>query len=146
MFQCKNCHKFGCFSKESFGLQVKVQQTQADYKKIPTPSDLITNLVYRLKPHNTRNQYLRARLDTCVDVNIMPVSMYKLVFKDPDLKKLVPSTSEIGTYTTDTVKIVRSCVFYLVHSDTKKLHEVIFLWQQMMEVSCCHALQHLHLD
>ena len=54
----------------------------------------------------------------------MPASVYKLVFKDPDLKKLASSSLGIGTYTTDTVKIVGSCVFYLVHPDTKKLHEV----------------------
>ena len=35
----------------------------------------------------------------------MQASVYKLVFKDPDLKKLAPSTLDIGTYTTDTVKI-----------------------------------------
>ena len=63
---------------------------------------------------------------TCTDVNIMPASVYKLVFNDPDLKKLAPSTLEIGTYTTDTVKIVGSCLFYLVHQDTKKLPEVTF--------------------
>ena len=42
------------------------------------------------------------------------------------LKKLVPSTLGIGTYTTDAVKIVGSCLFYLVHSDTKMLQEVTF--------------------
>ena len=59
-------------------------------------------------------------MQTCVDVNIMPASVYKLVFKDTDLKKLAPSILENGTYSTDTVKIVGSCVFYLVHPDTKK--------------------------
>ena len=80
-------------SNDSFCLQVKIQHSQVDCKKIPTPSHLITNLAYRLKPQYTRNQYLRARLDTCVDVNIMAASVYKLVFKDSDLKKnllLVP--------------------------------------------------------
>ena len=90
------------------------------------PFHLITNLVYRLKPHHTRNQYLRARLDVCADVNIMPASVDRFVFKDLDLKKLVPSTMEIETYTTDTVKIIGSCIFYLVHPDTKKLQEVTF--------------------
>ena len=33
---------------------------------------------------------------------------------------------EIGTYTTDTLKIIGSCIFYLVHLDTKKLQEVTF--------------------
>ena len=93
-------------SNESFCLQVKIQHTQADCKKIPTPSHLITNIAYRIKPHHTRNQYLRARLDTCAEVNIMPASVYKLVFNDSELKKLVPSTLEIGTYTTDTLKMV----------------------------------------
>ena len=37
---------------------------RSQFKKIPTPPHLITNLAYRLKPHYTRNQYLRVRLDT----------------------------------------------------------------------------------
>ena len=56
--------------------------------------------------------YLRARLDTCADANIMPVSVYRLVFQDPNMKKLTPSKLEVGTYTTDTVKIVGSFMFY----------------------------------
>ena len=55
----------------------------------------------------------------------MPASVYK-VFQDPNMKKLAPSSSDIGTYTSDTVKIVGSCVFYLVHLDTKELMEVTF--------------------
>ena len=65
-------------------------------------------------------------MDTCADVNIMPVSVYKLVFQDPDCKKLAPSKLEIDTYMTDTVKLVGSCVFYLVHPDTKCLQEETF--------------------
>ena len=76
----------------------------------------------------------------------MPDSVYKLVFNDPELKKLVSSDLEIGTNMTDTVKIVGYYLFYLVHTDTKKLHEVTFYVAKMMIVSCCPALQHLHLD
>ena len=81
---------------ESFCLQVKIQCTQAECK-IPSPYYLITNLAYKLEPHQIRNQYLRARLDTCADVNIMPASVYKLVFNDSELKKLAPGTLETGT-------------------------------------------------
>ena len=56
----------------------------------------------------------------------MPANVYRLVFKDPELRKHDPNNIEIGTYTTDTVKIVGSCKFCLVHLDTKKLHEVTF--------------------
>ena len=113
-------------SENSFCLQLKIQHNQASIKNIPSPVHLITNLAYRLKPHHTRNVYLRARLDTCADINIMPASVYRLMFKDPELRKLDPSELEIGTYTTDTVKIVGSCRFYLVHPDSKKLLDVIF--------------------
>ena len=121
-------HPEGCSSSDdSICLQVKIQWSQAESKKIPTPSHLITNLAYKLKPQQARNQYLRARLDTCTDVNIMPASVYKLVFNYPEFKKLDPSNLEIGSYTTNTVKIVGSCLFYLVHLDTKRLQEVIFM-------------------
>ena len=56
----------------------------------------------------------------------MTASVYKVVFENPDCKKLAPSKLEIGTYTTNIVKLVRSCVFYLVHPDTKCLQEVTF--------------------
>ena len=79
-----------------------------------------------MKPHHKKNQYLRTRLDTNADVNMMPASIYKLVFQDPDCKKLAPSKLEIGTYTTDTFKLVGSCVFHLIHPDTKHLQEVAF--------------------
>ena len=37
------------------------------------------------------------------------------------MEKLVPSKLQVGTYTTDTVKIAGSCTLHLVHPDTKKL-------------------------
>ena len=113
--------------KIPFACNVKMKCTQANLQRIARPTHLITNCAYRLKSHHTRNLYLRARLDTCVDVNIIPASVYRLVFKDPEMKKLATSSLEIGTYTTDTVQIVGSCMFYLVHPDIKKLMDVTFL-------------------
>ena len=104
-------------------MRIQCAQTSS---KIPTPSHLITNLPYKLKPHHTRNQYLGPRLGTCANVNIMPASVCKLAFHDPELLKLAPCKLEIGPYTTDTVKLVASCVFYLIHPDTKHLQEVTF--------------------
>ena len=60
---CSQSSDLTC-SEGSFCLQVKIKCTQAN-SKIPTPHHLIINLAYRLKPHDKRNQYLRARLDTC---------------------------------------------------------------------------------
>ena len=92
--------------------------------KKPTPNHLITYLAYRLKPHHTKIQCLKAILDTSTNVNIMPTNVYSLVFKDPELKKLAHSHMVIGSYTRDIVKIVVSCKFYLVYLDNKKLQEM----------------------
>ena len=69
-------------SEDSFCFQVKIKCKQDKKQKVPRPTHLITNLAYRLKSHHTRNLYLRAGLDTCADVNLMPASMYQLVFND----------------------------------------------------------------
>ena len=69
---------------------------------------------------------MRARLDTCADVNIMPELVYKLVFHDPNLEMLTPNKLQIGTYTNAMIKIVGNCKLYLLHPDTKKLVETIF--------------------
>ena len=67
-------------SDNSFCLQLQVKHVQAQNKVDKRPPCLITNLPYRLKMHENRNLYLHARLDTCADINIMPASVYKLVF------------------------------------------------------------------
>ena len=73
-------------TEDSFCLQVKIKCKQDKEQKVPRPTHLIINLAYRLKPHHTRNLYLRARLDTCTDVNLMPASMYQLVFNDAKMQ------------------------------------------------------------
>ena len=113
-------------SEESFCLQLKVKRRKARESKVPKATHLITNLAYRLQPHHHRNMYLRARLDTCAEVNLMPASVYQLIFKDPQMKQLTPSNLQVGTYATDLVKIVGSCKFHLVHPDTNKLLETTF--------------------
>ena len=49
-----------------------------------------------------------------------------MMFKDPGLKKLIPSNMEIETYTAEVVKIIGMCYFYLVHPDSKQLMKVMF--------------------
>ena len=88
-------------SDHSFCLHLKIQCAQAHSKMTQKSACFITNLAYRLKQHENRNLYLKARLDICTDVNIMPASVYKLVFRDPNLEKFVPSKLQIGTYTND---------------------------------------------
>ena len=93
-------------SEDSFCLQVKVNKQNGKTQKLPNATHLLTNIAYRLKPHHTRNQYLRARIDTGAEVNLMPVSVYRLIYQDQDLKKLTPCNLKIGTYMADTISII----------------------------------------
>ena len=108
-------------TEESFCLQMKIQKTQVTDPQVPKPIYLMTNLAYHLQLHHKRNQYLCARLDTCVDVNLMPMAVYCLMFKDLGLRKLTPSNMEIEMYTNDVVRITGMCHFYLVHPESKQL-------------------------
>ena len=80
-----------------------------------------------MKPHRRRTKFLRAKIDTCSNVNLMPISVYKLLYKDKDCMKVEPSTKAVvKTYTTEKIKIVGSCIMFVVHPDTRLLHEVTF--------------------
>ena len=105
---------------------MKIQRTKIFHPDVPKPIYLMTNLAYHLQEHHRRNQYLWARLDICADMNLMPMAVYCLIFKDPGLKKLTPSNMEIETYTNDVVKIIGMCYFYFIHSESKKLMKVLF--------------------
>ena len=119
---------------ESFCLQMKVQAIQAN-DKYPAPKNLFTNLEFKVKPHKNKTKFLLARIDTCTDVNIMPVSIYKYLFKDPDCAKIAPSDLQLGTYTNKKFKIIGSCNLHIIHPDTRCIEEIPFLWPAMKAVS-----------
>ena len=103
-----------------------MQSTQAA-TKMQEPQHLVTNIEYKLKPHRRGTKSLRAGIDTCADVNLMLISVYKLIYKDPAWTKLAPSNIDgILTYTTDKIKIIGSCELLVVHPNTKCLQEVTF--------------------
>ena len=102
---------------------MRIWKQHSQTHQIPKLTHLITNIAYWLKQHHTRNQYLRARIDTGAEINLMPVSVYKLIYHDQDLSKLTPCNLKIRTYTTDTIKIIGTTTIYLLHPDIKKLVE-----------------------
>ena len=98
-------------SEESFWLQLKVQpQCDEAETKFIAQQHLVTNLEIKLKPHKNRTKFLRARIDTCANLNLMPISVYKLLYRGPDCVKIAPSSkSGISTYTTEKIPVLGSC-------------------------------------
>ena len=59
-------------------------------------------------------------MDTDAEVNLRPVSVYRLIYQDQDLKKLTSCNLKIGTYMTDIIRIIGTTIIYLIHLDSKK--------------------------
>ena len=113
-------------SEDSFCLQMQVKSAKDNTKK-DKPQHLVTNNEYKSKPHRRRTKFLRAKIDTCSNVNLIPISVYKLIYKGQDCTKLEPiNKAAVKTYTTEEIKIVGSCKMFVVHPDTKLLQEVTF--------------------
>ena len=131
-------------SEDSFWLQMPAKYAKEN-TKINNPQHLVTNIEYKLKPHRRRTKFFRAKIDTCSNVNLIPVSVYKLIYKDQDSTKLEPSNKEaVKTYTTERIKIVGSCKMFVVHPDTKLLHEVTFQvtsHEGSVTVSCATSIE-----
>ena len=80
-------------SEDSFCLQLKVQpQCDEAETKFIAPQHQVTNIEIKLKPHRKRTKFLRARIDTCANVNLMPIGVYQSLYKDPDCVKVAPSS------------------------------------------------------
>ena len=130
--------------EDSFCSQIQVQSTQAKTNYI-APQHLVTNLEYKLKPHKKRTKFLRGRIDTCANVNLMPISVNKLLCKDHDCQKLATSNKNKGeTYCTEKIQIVGSCSLFVLHLDTKCLQEVTFQvtsHEGSVIISCATSLE-----
>ena len=108
-------------------MQLKVQSSSQAETKYVAPQHLVTNLEYVLEPHKKRSKFLRARIDTCTNVNIPPVSVYKVLYKDPDCDMFAPSSKDgISTYTAEKIQVLGSCDLFVVHPETRCLKEVTF--------------------
>ena len=105
-------------------MKLKLQSSNQAETKCVAPQHLVTNLEYVLEPHKKRTIFLRARLNTYANVNILPLSVYKVLYKDPDCVML-PSSSKngISMYTTEKINVLGSCDLLAVHPDTKCFKE-----------------------
>ena len=116
------------YSDESFVLyqmSAKINLSKIQ-DKAPKKMHLIANLPYRLKQYQSHHKYLRVQLDICADVNIMPRSVYLMMFNDPEVKQLAPSDISLRVYTDHQVHILGKCKFYMLLPDTKKPQAVTF--------------------
>ena len=91
---------------------MQIKKPQADQKSCET-QHLVTNLQYKVKPHGKKTKFFRARIDTCSNTNMMPASIYKILYNDPECTKLPPSKKNcINTYTKQKIPVIGSCELF----------------------------------
>ena len=107
----------------AFQLPVQPQKNVHNQKVTAgyTQKCLYANISYRLQPYHKHNKYLHVQLDTCADVNLMPESVYKLVFNDPHTAKLAKNDIDLTVYTRHSVDLIAKCTFYMLNQGTKNL-------------------------
>ena len=129
----------------SFCLQLKVQSSNQAETTCVVPQHLVTNLEYVLEPHKKMTKFLRARIDTYTNVSILPITIYKVLYKDPDCVMLAPSSKHgITMYTTEKINVLGSCDLFVVHPDTKCLKKITFQvanHKGSVIVSCATSLE-----
>ena len=73
----------------------------------------MAELAYTTKAHTYHSKKLRMCIDTAADVNVMPVSVYSMVFQDPNLKSLKSMNMTLGVYTNSEIPVLGKCTWYL---------------------------------
>ena len=66
------------------------------------------------------------QLDTHADVNLMPGSVYKLVFNNPESSKLAKNDIDLTVYTRHSVDLIGKCTFYMLSKGMKQPVKVDF--------------------
>ena len=54
-----------------------------------------------------------------IDVNLMPESIYKLVFNNPHTSKLAKNDIDLTVYMRHSVNLIGKCTFYMLSKGTK---------------------------
>ena len=62
----------------------------------------------------------------CTNVNLMPESVYKLAFNNPQTAKLAKNDIDLTVYTRHSVDLIGKCTFYMLSKATKQPIKVEF--------------------
>ena len=101
---------------------VHIQKVTIGY----TQKHLYASIPYKLQPYQKHNKYLHVQLDICTDINLMPESIYKLVFNNPHTSKLAKNDTDLTVYTRHSVNLIGKCTIYMLSKGTKQPVEVDF--------------------
>ena len=124
----------------------KVNQVKEPQEPEP-PVDkkiVMVTIPYAKTPNEETKNCLRMRVDTCADINIMPLSVYQTIFDDIKKQKLLPTGIQVTTYNDSTLDLIGRCTLYLQHPNTpEKMAATFYVTQDEGSVllSCSTSLK-----
>ena len=128
--QYKNTHKCDNDDDVMIAFQLRAQpQKNVHNQKVTTgytQKCLYANIAYTFQSYHKHSKYLHVQLDTCADVNLMPESIYKLVFNNLHTCKLAKNDIDLTVYTRHSVNLIGKCTFYMLSKGTKQPLKVDF--------------------
>ena len=105
---------------------------------------VMVTVPYAKTPKEETKDCLRMRVDTCADINIMPLSIYQTIFDDPKKEKLLPTGIQVTTYNDSTLDLIGRCTLYLQHPKNREKVTATFYMTQdegSILLSCSTSLK-----
>ena len=73
----------------------KVNQVKEPHEPPVDKKIVMVTIPYTRNHSNEFKDCIRMRVDTCADINIMPLSVYQTIFNDPKKEKLMPTSIQV---------------------------------------------------
>ena len=122
----------------------KVNQVKEPHEPPVDKKIVMVTVLYTRNHSNEFKDRIRMRVDTCADINIMPLSVYQTIFNDPKREKLMPTGIQVTTYNDSTLDLLGRCTLYLQHPKThEKIAATFYVTQEEGSVllSCSTSLK-----
>ena len=98
-----------CSNSDDFVCEIQ-EQSATSISKTKLNANLIVSTSAYSKP-----LYVRCRLDTTADVNVIPISVYKNLFHDYSLNQLGPVQANIRMYNSTNMTVIEYVLYITTH-------------------------------
>ena len=145
-YQCKKYKKFGHFMKSCLSTMANVNELNLDLTSEAAHQQKINALnasketfyichvkapkgkkcIYTNLKINGTNNYLCTRVDTAVDVNSLPATVYTQIYEDWNLEHMGPMDISLSVYNDSAIQAFGTCTIPLVSPINGHIHETKF--------------------
>ena len=119
----------------------KVNQVKEPHEPPVDKKIVMVTIPYTRSQNQEFKDCLRMRVDTCADINVMPLSVYQTIFNHPKKENLMPTGIQVTTYNDSTLNLLGRCTLYPKTQD--KITATFYVTQEEGSVllSCSTSLK-----